>query len=150
MGWLIWLGIGLVALIIEAFTADFTFLMFTGGALVGAAVSWGSGNEYAAIVAFALSTCLLLLVARPWIKKKFNSRGKEAGVYAHMGKPAQALTLVTSTDGRIRLGSEEWSARTRGSDLPAGSQVVVVAIEGATAIVEAAPSRGGAQSAASA
>lgn len=138
MGWLIWLGIGLIALIIEAFTVDFTFLMFAGGAFIGGAFAWGSNNEYVAIAAFALSTCLLLLVARPFIKKKFNSRGKEAGVYAHVGKHAHTLTRVTSEDGRIRLGSEEWSARTRGVDLPQGTAVVVTAIEGATAIVEAA------------
>ncbi len=47
------------------------------------------------------------------------------------------LAKVTQDGGRVRLNGAEWSARAIDpkQDLPAGTRVSVVAIDGATAVV---------------
>ena len=43
--------------------------------------------------------------------------------------------LVGERDGRIQFSGGEWSARSAGELIPVGTQIEVVAIEGATAVV---------------
>ena len=59
------------------------------------------------------------------------------GTSALVGRPAVVLEEVTAQDGRVRIGGEEWSARSydETSVIPAGSTVDVLAIEGANALV---------------
>lgn len=53
------------------------------------------------------------------------------------GRTAVVLERVDSRDGRIKLAGEEWSARALDNDIThePGSEVSVVEIDGATAIV---------------
>jgi membrane protein implicated in regulation of membrane protease activity len=62
-------------------------------------------------------------------------------VAAHVGRTAVVLLDVTAHAGRVKLAGEVWTARTADPSLvlPAGSTVRVVRIDGATAVVEAAP-----------
>jgi len=59
------------------------------------------------------------------------------GVAGLVGRSAEVLHEVTDGEGLIKLAGETWSARADGSGLrlPVGSQVRVVRIEGATAVV---------------
>ena len=56
---------------------------------------------------------------------------------ALIGKPAQVLREVTGTDGLVRIGGEEWTARAYDETLaiPVGTVVDVMEIKGSTAIV---------------
>ena len=47
----------------------------------------------------------------------------------------QIAGLVGERDGRIQFSGGEWSARSTGELIPVGTQIEVVAIEGATAVV---------------
>jgi membrane protein implicated in regulation of membrane protease activity len=59
------------------------------------------------------------------------------GVGALVGRQARVVQEVTGHAGRVRIGGEEWSARSYDETLviPAGSTVDVIEIEGATALV---------------
>jgi membrane protein implicated in regulation of membrane protease activity len=59
------------------------------------------------------------------------------GVAALIGREAVVLAPCDRDAGRVRIGGEEWSARSYDPDLhiPAGTRVDVFAIEGATALV---------------
>ena len=59
------------------------------------------------------------------------------GVAALIGREAVVLSAVGREPGRVRIGGEEWTARSYDPDLliPAGTTVDVFAIEGATALV---------------
>ncbi len=59
------------------------------------------------------------------------------GTAALVGRHAIVLDEVTGHSGRVRIGGEEWSARSYDETLtiPAGSKVDVMQIEGATALV---------------
>jgi membrane protein implicated in regulation of membrane protease activity len=137
--WLVWVAIALVLAAIEAATVDFVFVMLAGGALASAvAAAFGAGMALQIVVGVVVAVALLL-VARPWLKRKFNENdvSNTIGAPSLVGRSARVLQTVTENDGRVKLAGETWSAR-----VPAGSpacqpgqEVRVVSIEGATVIV---------------
>jgi len=67
--WLVWLGIALVAGVAEIFTLALLFAMVGGGALAAACVAGLTGSWVASVVAFAVSTDVLVVVVRPPLLK---------------------------------------------------------------------------------
>lgn len=137
--WIVWLGIALVLVAVEAATVDFTFLMLGGGALGGSvAAALGAPVSVQVIVAAVVAVAMLVTV-RPWLKRRFNGRAEMSmGATANLGRSAWVLDRVSSTGGRVKLAGEAWSARTHGDSIEPGEEVIVDAIEGATVVVSRA------------
>lgn len=141
--WLVWMGLALVLIAIEAATVDFVFVMLTGGALVGALAA-GLGAPLAVQIVLAVVVALLLVsVVRPIVKRQFTdpAASRDIGSGALAGRTARVLETVTDTDGRIRLAGETWSARVPHGQTACepGEEVLVLSLDGATAIVTRAP-----------
>ena len=140
MAWHIWLIIAIVCFIIETFTVEFTFLMLGGAALVATGVAFGTESLVWQIIAFSIASVALILFARPWAKNRMNPKGPAAGnVYGQVGKPGKAVTQIDEGAGRVKIGGDVWSARSTGGMINEGTDVVVVAIDGATAVVAPRP-----------
>ena len=138
--WMVWLGVALVLVAIETATVDFTFLMLAGGAVGGSiAAALGAPPALQSMVAALVAVALLVLV-RPWLKKRFSATNPHQimGAAANVGRSAIALDRVSPAGGRVKLAGETWSARTLGESIEPGEEVVVDSIEGATAIVRRA------------
>lgn len=126
--------------IAEIFTLDLTLLMLAGGAVAGGTVVLLGGNILlAAVVAILVSTALLGAL-RPWLLRSLKLRGvplTETNVAALVGASARTLDDVSEIAGRIKLRGEVWTARVEddADTIPEGAEVVVVRIQGATAIV---------------
>ena len=75
-----------------------------------------------------------------------GSRSATIGAPSLVGRTAWVLQTVTTTDGRVKLAGETWSARLAEGATPVtpGHEVRVVSIQGATAFVAgtALPDRG--------
>lgn len=137
--WLIWIGLAVVAGLIEITTLDFFFLMLAGGALAAAgADALGAGFPVQMIV-FAAASAGLIAVVRPPLKSWMLS-GKDTvtGTAALVGHDARVVQSVSETSGLVKLSGETWTARVApgGITLETGSLVQVVRIDGATAVVE--------------
>ena len=80
---------------------------------------------------------LLLIVMRPLMKGLIQRSGDDVRTNADalIGKSGYVTQLVGERDGRIQFSGGEWSARSTGELIPVGTQIEVVAIEGATAVV---------------
>jgi membrane protein implicated in regulation of membrane protease activity len=138
-GWLVWVGLALILGAVEAISVDFVFVMLGGGALAGAIASALHAPFAVQVVVAVIVAGALLLTVRPVIKRYFTVPEGHGGIgaVAQVGRHAQVLETVTEHDGRVKLGGETWSARTRPDTAPClpGQEVRVVSIEGATAIV---------------
>ena len=137
--WLAWVGIALVLGAIEAATVDFVFLMLAGGALV-AAIEAAFGVPFPVqVISAVVVAVVLLLLLRPILTKRFTAPdvSDTIGARSLVGRTGRVLQTVTPNDGRVKLGGEVWSARTRdtGATFQPGQEVQVVSIEGATVIV---------------
>ncbi|AKT51954.1 NfeD family protein [Arsenicicoccus sp. oral taxon 190] len=143
-GWLAWVGLALILGAIEAASVDFFFLMLAGGSLAGAvAAALGAGLAAQVVVAVAVALVLVLAV-RPLVKRRFTiAPDTTIGAGAYIGRAALVTETVTTTSGLVKLAGETWTARTGAGQpaIPAGQEVRVVSIEGATAVVADAAER---------
>lgn len=137
---LIWLIIGIALLVAEVLSGDFVLLMLGLGALAGAASNAITGNIYVDVIVFAVASGGLLFLARPALKRRFLAGpGVKTNVEALEGAHAVTLSQVDMHGGQVKLAGETWSARAmaEGYVIEPDTQVTVVEIEGATAVVAA-------------
>jgi membrane protein implicated in regulation of membrane protease activity len=137
--WLLWLiAAGLFAAG-EVASLDLVLLMFAGGALGGMALALAGLGVPFQLLAFLVVSAALLVVVRPVAKRHLIDRTPEQidGVAVYVGRTAVVSQRVDNDTGRIRLGSDEWSARTQLDDevFQVGDEVRIVQIEGPIAYV---------------
>lgn len=145
--WLAWVAVALASGVVEMLTLTLVGLMISGGALSAAAVTALTGEPVAGVIGFAISTGLLLVLARPPLLRLMERSAvapTSTGTAALVGRTAEVVQPVGPHGGLVRLAGETWSARREseaGPDYETGSPVRVVAIDGATAVVR--PERDG-------
>ena len=137
--WLLWLiAAGLFAGG-EMASLDLVLLMFAGGALGGMGVALLGGPVLLQLVAFVVVSVGLLVVIRPIAKRHLTDRTPEQidGVAVLVGRTAVVSQRVDGDSGRIRLGADEWTARTQldGEVYEVDDEVRIVQIEGPIAYV---------------
>jgi membrane protein implicated in regulation of membrane protease activity len=133
---LTWLAIAVALAIAELFSLDFVLLMLAIGALGAAGAATLGAPAWGAIIVFILVSGALLGLARPPLVARLHGGPTlSTGFQNLVGQPALVLSPVDLRDGRVRIGSEEWSARTEGGTIGVGTEARVVRIEGATAVV---------------
>lgn len=155
-GWVLWLALILIFVIIEVFTLDFTFLMLAAGSLGGLVAGFLAAPIWAQIVIAAVLALLLLFLVRPPLLRAFHKGGDPtpSNVDALLGLTGTVVTDFTDARGLVKLANgETWTSRLGDGvptangvgDLVEGQKVVVSAIEGATAVVvpTGAPGTGG-------
>jgi membrane protein implicated in regulation of membrane protease activity len=138
-GWLVWAIIAVALAVGEILTPGLFFLGPVALAALAAAVvaALGAGAAVALIVFIAGSGASLLLlrpIARAHLRMPAIAR---TGTDALVGRTAVVLQQVDASGGRVRIGGEEWTARSYLGDqvLAPGTRVEIVRIEGATALV---------------
>ena len=135
-----WWVLGALALLgIEALTLDLVFASLAVGAVVGAIVAALGAPVLAQGLAAVVAALLTLFVVRPIGLRMLKTEGANTNVDALIGAGALVVERVDTRSGRVKIGGEIWSARTSrpGSEFLAGADLVVVSIDGATAVVDA-------------
>jgi membrane protein implicated in regulation of membrane protease activity len=137
--WLLWLiaaglfGVG------EMVSLDLVLLMFAGGALGGMTVALLGGAVAFQLIAFIGVAAVLLGLVRP-IAKKHLTDGTPLqldGTDTLIGRTATVTRAIDHSGGRIKVGADEWTARTQydGEAFPIGARVRIMKVDGATAVV---------------
>ncbi|MGY1839462.1 MULTISPECIES: NfeD family protein [unclassified Modestobacter] len=137
--WLLWLIASGLFAAGEVASLDLVLLMFAGGALGGMSVALLGGAVWLQLAAFIVVSVGLLVVVRPIAKRHLVDRTPEQidGVATYVGREAVVSRRVDNTEGRVRLGDDEWTARTQldGEAYEVGTEVRIVQIEGPIAYV---------------
>jgi membrane protein implicated in regulation of membrane protease activity len=137
--WLLWLiAAGLFAAG-EVVSVDLVLLMFAGGALGGVGVALLGGPVALQLLAFVAVSLALIAVVRPVAKRHLTATapGTAIGMAAVIGRTATVTRPVDRQGGRIKLGADEWTARSQHSaeSFAVGEVVRILEVEGATAVV---------------
>ena len=138
VAWIVWLIVAAVLGVAELATTTFALGLIAVGACVAAAVAAAHLGLPFQLLAFVIASGaglgLVLPIARRHVKQPPLL---VTGPAALVGKHAQVLEEVTGYSGRIRIGGEEWSARSYDETLviPVGHTVDVMQIQGAMALV---------------
>src|SRR6478736_4741798 len=143
-GWVLWLALILIFVIIEVFTLDFTFLMLAGGSLGGLVAGFLQLPIWAQVVAAGVLALLLLFVVRPPLLRAFRAGGDptRSNVDALLGLSGTVVTENASRSQVKLANGETWTARLAdgvSGELVEGEKIVVTSIDGAIAVVVPAP-----------
>ncbi|MDB5988454.1 MAG: NfeD family protein [Nevskia sp.] len=138
-----WWVAGLALLALEAFLPGAFFLWMGVSALLVGALLWLLPElaTFWQVVLFAILSIGSVLTWRRLRKRRpeaagetrINERGR-----LYEGRSFTLGTAIVDGIGNLRVDDGQW--RVAGPDLPAGTQVRVIAVEGATLRVERAPS----------
>lgn len=134
-----WLGLLIVAIVIEVLTMGLTSIWFAGGALVAILAAVLNAPIWFQIFLFLAASLLLLFFTRPIAVKYFNKDRVRTNVESLVGRQAIVTSEIDNLQGigQVTVGSQEWSARSLddGKRIPVGSVVIVVSISGVKLIV---------------
>ncbi|AWK12121.1 hypothetical protein SSP531S_41750 [Streptomyces spongiicola] len=135
--WAIWLIIAAVLVAAEIATLTAALGMLGGAALVTAAFAAAGVPLPFQLLVFTVVAVVSVVFVRPRVRRALKPRRERFGVDALVGRTAQVVSEVTGSGGRVRIGGEEWTARAYDETLviPAGTEVDVMEISGATAVV---------------
>jgi membrane protein implicated in regulation of membrane protease activity len=139
VGWLVWVVVAALLAIGELLTPGLFFLGPVALAAVAAALValLGAGSVVSVLV-FIAGSIASLAVLRPIARSKIMLPAlSRTGTAALVGRKATVTRRVDGLGGRVRIGGEEWTARSYldGEVYAEGATVDVVKIEGATALV---------------
>ena len=138
MNTILWLGLMVLFLVIEAATVTMVSLWFAGGALAALAVAAMDGSIVLQIVAFALVSTVMLALLRPMARKHFTPKLTKTNVDSVIGTVGFVTSDIdnVAATGTVKLGSMEWTARSAtGEKISTGTLVKVEKIEGVKAFV---------------
>jgi membrane protein implicated in regulation of membrane protease activity len=135
----VWVIVAAVLGVAEIVTLTAALGLLAVAALAAALAAALGLGLFAQLATFAAVAVAGLVVVRPLVARRLRPRpGQQRfGVAALVGRQAHVVQEVTGKHGRVRIGGEEWSARSYDETLviPPGATVDVIEIEGATALV---------------
>jgi membrane protein implicated in regulation of membrane protease activity len=138
VSWLLWTLIAAGLVIGEVLTPGMFLLGPLALAAAAAAVVGAVAGGLAALIVFVIGSVLSLALLRPVARRHLRLPAiARTGTAALVGRKAVVLRRVDQIDGLIRIGGEDWTARTYvdGQAFEVGAQVQVVEIQGVTALV---------------
>lgn len=133
-----WIGLGLALIAIEVLVAPGSYLLWVGLAamamgLVSAFVTLGAGTELALFGLFTLAAALAGVKLYGGRERGKANRELDDPAAGLIGKELQLVSAIENGIGQAKFGDSIW--RVAGPDMPAGADVVVRGMEGATLIV---------------
>lgn len=136
-----WWLIGLALMIVEAFLPGAFFLWMGISALVVGIVLWlapgiGIASQVALFAVIAIGSVLAWRRLRPQKNAQVAASGLNERSSLYTGRSFTLESPIINGIGQVRVDDGQW--RVAGPDLPAGSCVRVIAVEGATLRVEKA------------
>jgi membrane protein implicated in regulation of membrane protease activity len=138
-GWVIWAIVAVALAVGELLTPGLFFLGPVAVAAVAAAVVAAVGaNAAIQLIVFIAGAVASLAVLRPIARAHLHMPAMlRTGTAALVGTKATVLQRVDAHGGLVRIGGEEWTARSYmdAQVFEPGTQVEVAEIKGATALV---------------
>jgi membrane protein implicated in regulation of membrane protease activity len=135
-----WFVVGLALMALELIAPGTIFLWFGLAALFTGAIALQIGIGWQAQLALFAAFAVASLVAQRLLRRRFeqvdDNRGLNERAGRHVGRRFVLAEPIVSGSGKVHIDDSVW--RLSGPDLPAGTEVVVTAVDGATLAVERA------------
>ena len=136
-----WLIVAGVLLIAELLVSGIFFVWLGLAAICVAAIAVVAQMSWQTEVAvFAVLSVVLVLFARPWLKKrrldKTDQPNLNRRMYAYVGRTYYLEEPIVHGRGRLKIDDNLWTIE--GPNLPEGAQVTVKSVNGLTLLVEKA------------
>ena len=137
---LLWIGIIILAIVIEAATMGLTTIWFAGGAFVAMFAQMLNAGIYLQVVLFLGISLILLYFTRPIAVKYFNKGRVKTNLDSLIGKQAVVISAIHNLKetGQVVVEGKEWTARSANASktFETGEVVRIQSIQGVKLIVE--------------
>ncbi len=130
---MIWLGIMILFVIVEASTVGLVSIWFAAGALGGLIAAALDASLTVQIIVFVAVSGITLATVRPLAKKYMTPKLVKTNVDAIVEKEGIVTREINNlhTTGTVKIGGMTWTARsTSGESIPEGAVVRVDRVEG--------------------
>lgn len=126
--WQIFSIVAVGAVILEIVVPSAFFLNFAVAGILTAVLALFVNNLNALIIDFIILSLLSILLIRPVLLRKKESRVLQTGLNdKYIGKIVKVIEPITKETGAITIYEERWDARTLGNEvIPAGAEVKIV------------------------
>lgn len=135
---IIWLGIMVVFLFMEANTVSLVSIWFAAGSLAALIASLFGAPGWLQITLFLVTSAAALACLRPLVRKYIKPKIVPTNTDALLNSQGYVTEEIDNlaARGQVKLGAMEWTARsTNGNPIPQGTLVKVDKIEGVKAFV---------------
>lgn len=139
---LFWLILAIVMLVVEFETVVLISIWFVGGALAAMVAAMLGAQTWLQTVIFVGVSLLLMLLARPILKRHFIGKVTKTNVDAMTGKKGVVLEAIDNIagTGRVKIAGMDWAARSKeGRRIEKDTVVTVAEVSGAKVIVVEPP-----------
>jgi membrane protein implicated in regulation of membrane protease activity len=136
--WVWWMIAAGALAVGEIFTLSFFLGLISVAAVLAAVVALVGGGLAVQWLVFIVAAAATVGFLRPVARRHLRTPAQlRTGTAALVGERAVVLERVDADSGSVRIGGEVWTARTYDEDeaLEPGTRVVVMKIDGATALV---------------
>lgn len=136
----VWLGIFIIAILVEILTVELVSVWFAGGAFIAFILSWIPGIPYwGEIISFVLASALLLFCLRPLTTKLLTRKEVKSNIEELIGKKAKVVKKISElNNGEIIINGVTWTAVSSEPtiEINEGDIIKIVAINGNKIIVK--------------
>jgi membrane protein implicated in regulation of membrane protease activity len=134
---IVWLVVAVLLGGVELFTLSAVAGLLGGAALLTAGTAALGLPVVLQFPVFAVAAVAGLLLLRPVAVRHLLHPSGSFGVDALVGRSARVTREVSDQGGTVRVGGDDWTARTvlGARPIPVGATVDIVTIDGATAVV---------------
>ena len=134
----VWLAVLILALIIEAETAEFVSIWFSIGAVPSLICAAFKVEIYIQILVFVIVSAILVLATRPLVKKMTNRSESKTNADRLVGMIAEVTKEIpVGGKGEVLVDFQKWGAITqRNTLIPMNRPVVIKSIVGNKLIVD--------------
>lgn len=136
----VWLGIFIIAILVEILTVELVSVWFAGAAFIAFILSWIPGIPYwGEIISFVLASALLLFCLRPLTTKLLTRKEVKSNIEELIGKKAKVVKKISElNNGEIIINGVTWTAVSSEPtiEINEGDIIKIVAINGNKIIVK--------------
>ncbi len=138
---LIWLGILILAFVIEVITMSLLSIWFVGGSLVSMLLALVGVDFRIQLLVFAVVSLILWVFTRPIAVEYFNKNRSKTNVDSLVGTKVIVTEEINSIKGtgHATAAGQDWTARSIEADevIPVGTIAEIVSISGVKLMVKA-------------
>ena len=135
--WLLWIAVGVIALIIEMATATLVSIWFVPSAILTCLFSLAVDNKPAQIVVFVVLSAISMVISRKIYKKYIKKDKDEINVDNNLiGKIVKTTEETDGNSGKVLVGDIYWKARSENGDKIAKDETVkIISVDGTTLVI---------------
>ena len=135
----LWLFALVLFVVVEAATTQMVCIWFAASSLLALALALLGAPAGAQVIAFLLSSAVLLILTRPIVRRISEKTRTPTNSDRILGMTAVVVQEINDdvSEGQVKVAGQIWTARSVGGEtIPVGTKVFIRSIEGVKAFVE--------------